>query len=87
MNEQVELLSRPVNYAVVQLPGRNFPGVVVQGDTLNSLVRQLARISELLTTNQTDELAAEVEEMREELSGAVAHYESVCVTRGIALPY
>ncbi len=87
MSEQVELLSRPSNFAVVQLPGRNFPGVVVQGDTLNALVRQLQKISELLMANEVDELASEVEDMREQLLGAIAHYESVCTTRGIALPY
>jgi hypothetical protein len=34
MANSVELLSRPVNFAVVQLAERKFPGVVVQGDTL-----------------------------------------------------
>jgi hypothetical protein len=87
MSEQVELLSRPVNYAVVQLPERNFPGVVVQGDTLNALVRRLERMSQLLAASELDELAAEIEDMREQLSGAVTHYESVCAARGIALPY
>lgn len=87
MSEQVELLSRPVNYAVVQLPERNFPGVVVQGDTLNALVQQLERMAGLLAASQVDELAAEIADMREQLLGAVTHYESVCVARGIALPY
>ena len=87
MSLQVELLSLPINYAVVQLPERNFPGVVIQGDTLNALVQQLERMVGLLTANQTDELAAEIEDMREQLSDVVAHYESVCAKCGITLPY
>lgn len=87
MSNHVELLSRPVNFAVVQLPERKFPGVVVQGDTLNELVRQFERMSELLITKQVEELAAEIDELREQFSGGLAHYESVCAGRGIALPY
>lgn len=87
MSDQVELLSRPVNYAVVQLPERKFPGVVVQGDTLNSLVKRLERMSGLLAAEEIEELTAEIESMREELFGAITHYESICAARRIALPY
>jgi len=87
MSNQVELLSRPVNFAVVQLPERHFPGVVVQGDTLNALLQQLIRMSELLAASEVEELAAEIETMREQLADAAKHYESVCESRGIVLPY
>ena len=87
MSEAVELLSRPMNFAVVQLPERKFPGIVVQGDTLNGLVRRVERMSELLNANKIDDLGAEMDDLREELSCALTHYESVCTQRGIALPY
>jgi predicted RNase H-like HicB family nuclease len=87
MNSQVELLSQPVNYAVVQLPERKFPGVVVQGDTLNSLVDQLDRMLKLLHENRDSELAAELMDMREQLGGSLAQYEKVCAALGRDLPY
>jgi hypothetical protein len=87
MSQVVELLSRPVNFAIVQLPERGYPGVVVQGDTLNGLATQLAKMSALLTADRLEELSEEIEDMREQLGEALAHYESVCVARGIQLPY
>ena len=34
---QLEMWSEQVNSAVVRVPGRRFPGVVVQGDSLSIL--------------------------------------------------
>lgn len=87
MNKTLELLGRPVNFAVVQLPERNYPGVVVQGDTLNGLVRRLEEMSALVKSNQLEDLAAEIEEMQEQLSAARQYYEATCAERGIELPY
>ena len=87
MSQAVQLLSRPTNFAVVQLPDRLHPGVVVQGDTLNGIVNQLSRMSELLLTNQVDELSAELADLTETFLDARRHYESTCGARGIALPY
>ena len=87
MSQVVELLSRPINFAIVQLPERNYPGVVVQGDTLNGLITQLGQMSMLLANNQLEQLSEEIEDMREQLLEALMHYESVCAARAIALPY
>jgi signal transduction histidine kinase len=87
MSGVVELLSRPINFAVVQLPERNYPGVVVQGDSLNALVQRVERMSKLLEANQVEDLAAEIEDVHEQLSDALLHYESVCAERSIPLPY
>jgi len=87
MSGHVELLSRQTNFAIVQLPERNYPGVVVQGDTLNALVRSMERMAKLLEANQVVDLAAEIEDVREQLSEALTHYEAVCAARRISLPY
>lgn len=87
MSKSLELLSRPVNFAVVQLPDRSYPGVVIQGDTLNGLVRRFEEMNELLKTSALEDLAAEIEDIRAQLSSARDHYEAVCRERGIELPY
>lgn len=87
MSKKLELLSRPINFAVVQLPEREYPGVVVQGDSLNTLVQSLERMAKLVDGNQASELATEIEILREQLRGALAHYELVCSECGISLPY
>ena len=87
MPEFAELLTRAVNFAVVQLPGRQFPGVVVQGDTLNQVVRDVDRMSLLLAEGQLEELADTIEGVKELLVEAREHYEHVCAGKGIGLPY
>ena len=87
MDDQVKLLSPPTNYAVVHLPGRRFPGVVFQGDTLHILESKLKR---LFMTN--DELTSEVlrdelDEILEQIRDAKLHYEAVCKQNNISLPY
>lgn len=90
MTKTLELLSDPVNFAVVQLPERNYPGVVIQGDTLNGLVRRLEEMGNLVGSNRAEDLedlTAEIQMLREELSAARDYYEATCAERGIRLPY
>ena len=87
MSESAELLSRGINYAVVQLPGRRFPGVVVQGDSLNNLVVQLQKLRSLAESHADEELTGGLTELHDILREASLHYERVCLERGIELPY
>jgi hypothetical protein len=88
MSMEVRLLSPPANFAVVQLPGRKFPGVVVQGDTLHGLVNEVDGLVRLLRSNEVDdEILATLELISEKLTGAMNHYEHVCAEHGISLPY
>lgn len=87
MTQKLELLGRPVNFAVVQLPERKYPGVVIQGDTLNGLVRRLEEMKDLVKSDQLEDLTTEIEEVREQLSAARDYYEATCAERGIELPY
>jgi hypothetical protein len=87
MAEYAELLSPAVNFAIVQLPGRRFPGAVIQGDTLNELVKNLERMSVLLQSNEASELSDAIELVSGQLSEVRNSYESICTARGIELPW
>jgi hypothetical protein len=87
MTTEVNLLSRPINFAVVQLTGRKFPGVVVQGDTLHSLLKRVDELTRLLKSGKTSEVSDGLEDIRDQLMEAMKHYESVCADRGISLPF
>jgi hypothetical protein len=87
VSESVELLSPPANYAVVHLPGRKFPGVVFQGDSLHNLLRRVTELRELTDKYSDEEVAASLAELSQSLSEVVQHYETVCHGRGIPLPY
>ena len=50
--EYATLLTPAWNHAVVQLPGRRFPGVVFQGDSLFLLLEQVREVREALDAGQ-----------------------------------
>jgi hypothetical protein len=88
MGEQVELLSSATNYAVVQLPGRRFPGVVIQGDSLHGILQRLAKLRELAITHRDDEeLAVGLTNLHALLEGLPGATKRVCQERGIEVPY
>lgn len=78
------LLSEPTNYAVVHLPGRSFPGVVFQGDSLHSLIGDIEEAA--AETNPKDRAAC-LENVIERLRAVRTHYETVLGKGGMKLPY
>lgn len=87
MNHQVELLSQEINNAVVQLPGRRFPGIVFQGDTLNNLYVLIDKVITLLQQNHLEDAADTAEVLRDRLAYCLLIYERVLKRDGIDLPY
>ena len=85
--DQAKLLTPPVNYAVVQLPERTFPGVVFQGDSLDSLVERLRTIQALLASGSEPESVEALQELIQELVSVRQSYEAVLAELGIPLPY
>ncbi|TNJ32634.1 DUF6959 family protein [Arenimonas terrae] len=84
--EPVEIYSDASNAAVMRHPGRRFPGVLVQGDTLSSLVGQASSVAERaegLDEDARDELDGLLEKLRDLLG----HYEETLLTHGLDLPY
>jgi len=47
-SELVEIFSDATNAAVMRHPGRRFPGILVQGDTLHNIVAELKSVLETL---------------------------------------
>jgi len=78
------LLSEPHNYAVVQLPGRSFPGVVFQGDSLHSLQEAARALAE---RSDPDELRQEAAAIADALDEILAGYVAVVTGRGDSLPF
>jgi hypothetical protein len=87
MTKTAQLLSPQHNFAVVQLPQRQFPGVVILGDTLNGLVGQLARMKSLLAASDLQELASEIDDMSDLLASALTSYKLICAKNSIELPF
>jgi len=74
----VEVLSDAVNRAVVRMPGRRFPGLVIQGDRLMSLTAQAREIAERVKKLGDVDLSRLAGNLHAELEELLKHYASVC---------
>lgn len=80
----VRLLTPATNYAIVHLPGRHFPGVVFQGDSLNSLIEDLEQASTHPDPEERADCLASVLELLRDVRHS---YEAVLSREGMKLPY
>ncbi|MEU4792103.1 hypothetical protein AB0F95_20590 [Micromonospora tulbaghiae] len=86
--EQAQVLSRGGNWAVVQLAGRAFPGLHVQGDTFAALWTQLAAAARMLREVPGDgEALDDLDDAVREAEEFLRFYEAALAERGIRRPY
>jgi hypothetical protein len=81
------MLTPPYNYAVVQLPDRAFPGIVVQGDSMSILVRSLEGIVLNFKNGETEDIVFDLTYVADALRSSLVNYEAVCTNLGLELPY
>jgi hypothetical protein len=83
-----KILQISSNGAVVQLPGRNFPGIVVQGDSLSIIVKELMAIRSSMSDNKCDEdTLMDLDEIIIQLYSRIVLYEMTLNKLGLELPY
>lgn len=86
-SELVEILSDFPNSAVMRHPGRKFPGVLVQGDTLYTWCQSLDAICEQSRSLINAESYAKLNELRNRLWGVLNNYKQVLGEHDISLPF
>jgi hypothetical protein len=83
---ELEIYSHASNAAIVRMPGRKFPGVVVQGDSLRIMLGLAEDIWAAIGPADSD-LSASAEMLRDQLHGLLTHYEAVMAEHRLPLPY
>ena len=84
---ELEVYSQSIDRGVVRMPSQSFPGLLLQGETLSSLLR-LAKLSYAKSQNTDDmELIDASRELMESIQKLVSHYESTLGRHNIPLPY
>lgn len=84
---EVEILDRTTNATVLRLPWRQFPGMLVQGDTLAS---RRGDLREGLASLRAGDVAAALEALEgldEWLGDLQTRYEAALAAAGVRLPY
>jgi hypothetical protein len=85
----LEVYSDATNSAVIKPPGRENPGVVIQGDTLFNLCDVAKQIAIRVRDQKTDheDFPYDVERVLHELLGHLLHYQKVLQKHNHPLPY
>lgn len=85
--QELEVFSDVSNYAVVRMPGRNYPGCVVQGDSLCLLLHRVQKLQSLAKSCGNQEIIESIAEVESALVDRLDHYESVLKANGLDIPY
>jgi hypothetical protein len=83
MSERAKILET----GIVHMPGRKYPGVVIQGDSLAIWRTHVEAAREALVRGDLDEARAELTSLEDGMSEWQTHYEKALKKHGFDLPY
>ena len=84
---EVELYAHEPNFAVIRLPPRRFPGVLVQGDSLSVLCNQARAVLAALHTGHFEQARDEARSLAQDLDDQLQGYMATLEREGIGLPF
>ncbi|WP_095200953.1 DUF6959 family protein [Mesorhizobium carmichaelinearum] len=84
-SEPVEIYSDQTNAAIMRHPGRRFPGLLIQGDTLYILCRKADDICAAIGRGQPG--FDEANELRNSFWAYLNHYKIVLTEHDLPLPF
>jgi hypothetical protein len=85
--QMLAIYSLASNSAVIEVPGRRFPGSVIQGDALMILCNLAQSVHRRSVQTSDQELIADTSELLDSLLARLRHYEETLHQHGIDLPY
>lgn len=83
--ESVEIYSDATNAAVMRHPGRRFPGLLMQGDTLHALCKSADAMCRAMGRKSAG--FDEANEIRNRLWDLLNHYKATLDSHGLPLPF
>jgi hypothetical protein len=83
--ETVEVYSDITNVAIIRLPGRQFPGMLIQGDALHNLSSMAA--DALAGAEPQSDHWHDIKELADQLQSRVSYYAQILREHGMELPF
>ena len=84
---ELEVYSQSIDRGIVRMPSQSFPGLILQGETLASLLKLATTAYEKSQRTADTELIDTSRELIENLQKLVSHYEATLNRHNIPLPY
>lgn len=85
--EEIEVYSSDTNACVIRMPERQFPGVLIQGDSLSIIYEGLMAALEGVEGQVDNETFLAILEQAQDIELHLLHYEATLATHGIEIPY
>ncbi|MCO8125384.1 hypothetical protein NHH03_26835 [Stieleria sp. TO1_6] len=86
--EPLEVFAEDSNFAVIKPPGRNYPGSVIQGDTLANLCRNAIQIADQMKlAGVPRDSQHAIQELANSLINRLLHYQAVLDAHGVEYPH
>ena len=85
--KEFEVLSDATNAVVARYLERHFPGVLIQGDTLKTLLDDIEELREEAAAGDLEAVKEISSILQEKFTELLAHYEKVLKDNGRELPY
>jgi hypothetical protein len=83
----LEVYSQSIDRGVVRMPSQSFPGLVLQGETLSSLLKLAKSTYEKSLNTSEAGLVDTSRELMESIQKLVSHYEATLSRHNIPMPY
>jgi hypothetical protein len=84
---EIEMFSETTNCPIVRIPGRRFPGVVIQGDSLMTLSVMAKEVCDLASAANNADLTDAAGQLVDRLWVYLSEYERAMAEHGLELPY
>ena len=84
---EVELFTDGSDDAVVRMPGRQFPGVLIQGDSLSIIRSDVAEIRDACRAGDASEALEAAELLLSALDAALLRYTDALDRHGLRKPF
>ena len=85
--EEMRLYSHASNSGIVHMPGRRFPAVAIQGDTLSSMLSTAIEAMEKGKEHRDEDLYYGSLDLAQQLRNHLVHYEEILEKEGFEKPY
>jgi hypothetical protein len=82
-----EIVIHLCNSGIVHLPGRRFPAVAVQGDSLSVMLSSVLSFIDKAKEHKDEDMFYEAQDLAEKLRDHLKQYEAVLQAEGFEKPY
>ncbi len=84
---KITILKNISNSPIVKLSTREFPGIVIQGDTLFSMLTLVKNTKKEINNHNFDNALDNISQLKDDLEALINTYETTLVEQNIKLPY